>query len=71
MDIINLLVVIVVSCLWVLFFYSIIRWGITFVLDRSNTDKRKKYARLCLICILIMGFLMLISLAINIKRNMM
>jgi len=51
--------------------YSIVGWIVTLIIDRQNLKRRKKYANLCLAVIVIMAVVLVVSLAMNIKRNTM
>ena len=71
MDILNVVFPIIMMCVFVMMFYSIVRWLMVMASDRKNTDKRKKYARMCLICMLIIVAALFIGFVISFKRNTM
>ena len=51
--------------------YSIIRWIAVVISDRKALDRRKKYARLCLICMLVIALMLFLSFVINFNNNRM
>ena len=54
-----------------LMFYSVIRWIAVFLSDRSDIARRKKYAIMCLISIVIIILVMAVSFIVSIQKNSM
>ena len=63
--------VIVYMCVFGLIFYSVIRWLGVFIADRKDLQRRKRYASICGICMLIIVISMIASFVINFRRNTM
>ncbi|MCR4792252.1 MAG: hypothetical protein K5871_05850 [Lachnospiraceae bacterium] len=58
-----------VSALFIVQAYAIIRWIAVMIADRGNTAKRKKYAYMVLICVVILMCMGVLSVAIALARN--
>ena len=71
MDMINAIFPFVMLGIFGTMLYSVVRWLMVMASDRTNTDKRKKYARLCLICMLLIAVAMVVGFVITFKRNTM
>ena len=50
----EIICVVFISLLFLTVFYSVIRWLAVFIADRQDTKRRKKYAIMCAVCILIL-----------------
>ena len=71
MDMINVVFPIFMLGVFGTMLYSVVRWLMVMASDRGNTDKRKKYARICLICMLLIVAAMVVGFVISFKRNTM
>jgi hypothetical protein len=54
-----------------LLMYSIIRWIAVVIADRKALDRRKKYARLCLFCMIVIALMGFLSFVISFNHNRM
>lgn len=71
MDFWNIATIVFIGSIFLLILYSVIRWVGAMVADRKNEEKRKKYARMCAIGILILVVAMILGFIVNYSRNTM
>ena len=69
MDIWNYLSAVFIGSAVVLIVYSAIRWVGVLGADRDHEGKRKKYAKMCLVGILLLAAVTLIGFIVNFSRN--
>ena len=71
MDGINLIYMVFILGIFGLMFYSLIRWVVVFIVARDDKARRKKYAIMCLISIVMIAFMMISSFIVNFNHNTM